>query len=412
MTDTFDIRMNNLAYGGDAIGRLPDGRVVFVPFAIPGELVRVKIVEDKARHARGGLVEVLEASPERVVPRCQHFGTCGGCQYQHMNYPTQLNAKAAILREQIERIGGLKAFPPVEILAASEPWNYRNSMQFHLTPEGKLGFQRANSNQTLAIRECHLPMESINRLWPQLEVEPMPGLERINMRLGVDDELMIILESSDSLLVDFSIEDLAVSVVQLSPAGSTVLAGSDHIEMEVSGKRFRVSAGTFFQVNTRQAQAMVSYLTDHLLVNEKMTVLDAYCGVGLFSAFLAPKVKRLVGIEVSAQACEDFAINLEEFEHVELYEDAVENVLSQVQFDPDVIIMDPPRAGLGAKTVEGVLTQGAANLAYISCDPATLARDGKQLTAGGYLLKSVALVDMFPQTYHIESISLWEKTCV
>ena len=409
MTDTFDLRMNNLAYGGEAIGRLPDGRVVFVPFAIPGELVRVKIIEDKARHARGGLVEVLEASPERVVPRCQHFGTCGGCQYQHIDYPTQLNAKAAILREQLERLGGLKDFPPVEILAASEPWNYRNSMQFHLTQDGKLGFQRANSNQTLAIRECHLPMEAINRLWPQVEVEPMPGLERINMRVGVDDELVIVLESSDSLLVDFSIEDLAVSVVQISPAGSTVLAGSDFLEMEVSGKRFRVSAGSFFQVNTLQAQAMVSYLTDHLLVNEKMTVLDAYCGVGLFSAFLAPKVKRLVGIEVSVQACEDFADNLEEFEHVELYEDVVENVLSQVQFDPDVIIMDPPRAGLGAKTVEGVLTQGAANLAYISCDPATLARDGKQLTAGGYLLKNVALVDMFPQTYHIESISLWEK---
>src|SRR4030066_2560099 len=144
MTASFDIRMNNLAYGGEAIGRLPDGRVVFVPFAIPGELVCVKIVEDKARHARGGLVEVLEASPERAVPRCPHFGTCGGCQYQHINYPTQLNAKAAILREQLERIGGLKDFPPVEILAASEPWNYRNSMQFHLTPQGKLGFQRAS----------------------------------------------------------------------------------------------------------------------------------------------------------------------------------------------------------------------------------------------------------------------------
>ncbi len=412
MTETFDIRINNLAYGGDAIGKLPDGRVVFVPFAIPGELVRVKIVEDKARHARGGLVEVLEASPERAVPRCQHFGTCGGCQYQHMNYLTQLNAKAAILREQLERIGGLKDFPPVEILTPSEPWNYRNSMQYHLTPEGKLGFQRANSNQTFAMCECHLPMNSINQLWPQVEVEPMPGLERINMRLGVDDELMIILESSDSLLVDFSIEDLAVSVVQHSPAGSTVLAGSDHIEMEVSGKRFRVSAGSFFQVNTPQAQAMVSYLIDHLLLNDKMTVLDAYCGVGLFSAFLAPKVKRLVGIEVSAQACEDFVANLEEFDHVELYEDGVENVLSQVQFDPDVIIMDPPRAGLGAKTVEGLLTQGATNLAYISCDPATLARDGKQLTAGGYVMKDVTLIDMFPQTGHIESISLWEKKSI
>ena len=140
-----------------------------------------------------------------------------------------------------------------------------------------------------------------------------------------------------------------------------------------------------------------------------MTVVDAYCGVGLFSAFLAPKVKRLAGIEVSPNACEDFSTNLDEFNQVELYEAPVEDVVLNVDFHADIIIMDPPRAGLGAKTVAGIITQGAAHLAYVSCDPATLARDGKQLAEGGYSLTSIALFDMFPQTYHIESISLWEK---
>ena len=279
------------------------------------------------------LVEVLEASAERVIPRCGHFGSCGGCHYQHMNYPAQLKAKAAILREQLERLGGLRDFPPVEIIAAPEEWNYRNNMQFHLTREGKLGFLRANSNQTFAIRECHLPMESINWLWPLVEVEPMPGLERISMRAGVNEDLMLILDSSDPQPLDFSIEDLPVSVVQMGPAGSTVLAGSDALVMEVLGRRFKVSAGSFFQVNTLQAQAMVNYLTEHLAIDEKSSLVDAYCGVGLFSAFLAPRVQRLVGIELSAGACEDFATNLDEFDHVELYEDAVENVLSQVHFD-------------------------------------------------------------------------------
>jgi 23S rRNA (uracil1939-C5)-methyltransferase len=181
------------------------------------------------------------------------------------------------------------------------------------------------------------------------------------------------------------------------------------MEMEVLGRRYKVSASSFFQVNRLQAQAMVDYLTNHILIDEGMTIVDAYCGVGLFSAFLAPRVKRLVGIEISAVACEDFATNLDEFDNVELYEDAVENVLSQVNFNPHMIIMDPPRAGLGSKTVEGILAQGADRLTYISCDPATLARDGKQLSAGGYSLMSVTLIDMFPQTYHIESISLWEK---
>jgi 23S rRNA (uracil1939-C5)-methyltransferase len=409
MTNTFDIRIDSLAYGGDALGRLPDGRVVFVPFANPGEKVRLSITEDKPRHARGELVEVLEASAERVIPRCQHFTTCGGCHYQQMNYPTQLIVKAAILREQLERLGGLRDFPTVEVIAATEPWYYRNTLQFHITQYGKLGFQKAHSNQTFPIRECHLSEAAINWLWPQVEVEPIPSLERISLRAGADEDMMLILESADPQPVDFSIEDLTISVVQVSPAGSMVLAGSDHIVMEVSGRRFRVSASSFFQVNTLQAQAMIKYLLDNLALKEDVTVLDVYCGVGLFSAFLAPGAKRLVGIEISPEACEDYTTNLDEFDNVELYEDSADNVLSQVNFNPDMIIMDPPRAGLGVKTVDGILAQGAAQLAYISCDPATLARDGKQLAAGGYSLVSMTLLDMFPQTYHIESISMWEK---
>jgi 23S rRNA (uracil1939-C5)-methyltransferase len=409
MTSTIDVRIDNLAYGGDALGRLADGRVVFVPYAIPGELVQLRLVEDKPRHARAELVGVLEASADRVIPRCQHFMTCGGCHYQQMNYPTQLKAKAAILREQLERIGGLKDIPAVEVEAAPEPWYYRNHIQFHLTHEGKLGFQKAHSNQPFAIRECHLPEVAINQLWPQIEIEPMSGLERISLRLGANEDMMLILESSDPQPLDFNIEDLAISVVQLGPSGSVVLAGSDHIMMEVSGRLFNVSAGSFFQINTLQAQAMVMHLAEHLSLSENMTILDVYSGVGLYSAFLAPKVKHLVGIEISPEACEDFTTNLDEFENVDLYEASAEEVLGSIVFNPDAIIMDPPRAGLDGKTIEGILAQGAAQLAYVSCDPATLARDAKQLAAGGYSLMEMTLFDMFPQTYHIESISYWEK---
>jgi len=154
---------------------------------------------------------------------------------------------------------------------------------------------------------------------------------------------------------------------------------------------------------------MVKFLTDSLPVSTQTTVVDAFCGVGLFSAFLAPKVKRLVGIEISPNACDDFSTNLDDFEQVELYEAPVEETLLNVDFSADIIILDPPRAGLGAKTVAGVLAQRSAHLAYVSCDPATLARDGRQLNEGGYSLSRIALFDMFPQTYHIESISLWIK---
>jgi 23S rRNA (uracil1939-C5)-methyltransferase len=409
MASTFDVRIDSLAYGGDAIGRLPDGRVVFVPYTLPGELVRLRVVEDKPHRATAAIVEVLEASPERVTPRCQHFSTCGGCHYQQMNYPAQVKAKADILKVQLERIGGLRGLPDIEMHASPEPWYYRNTIQFHITHKGKLGFQIAHTNQPFAIQECHLPDDAINRLWPQIEVEPIPSLERVSLRKVFNEEMMLILKSSDPQAMEFSIENLPVSAVQIGPYGSIVLAGSDFVVIEVLGRKFKVSASSFFQVNNLQAQAMVRYLTDHLPKSSAKTIVDAYCGVGLFSAFLAPDVRRLAGIEVSPIACEDFSTNLDEFDQVELYEAPVEDVLLNVDFHADMIIMDPPRAGLGAKTVTGIITQGAANLAYISCDPATLARDGKQLTEGGYSLTSIALFDMFPQTYHIESISMWEK---
>ncbi len=409
MVDSIEIKIDRLAYGGDGLGRLADGRLAFVPFTIPGELVRVKIVEDKPKHVRGELVEVVNAAPERIDHRCVHFMTCGGCHYQHMTYSTQLAAKATILEEQLARIGGFHSIPDIEIIGMDSPRNYRNSIQFHLTRDGKLGFQKAHSNQTFAIRECHLPEQAISRLWPQIEVDPAAQVERINVRVGIQEELLLILESGRDEAVDFSVEDLPVSVVQLAGGEERILAGSNYISMEAAGKVFTVSAGSFFQVNTIQAQSIVEYLLEQIKLEKDMTVVDAYCGVGLLSAFIAPKVKRLVGIEVSAKACEDYTTNLDEFENVELYEDAVENVLPRLNFQPDVIVADPPRSGIGSEAINGIIAQGATSLAYISCDPATMARDGKQLAARGYRLAGITLVDMFPQTYHIESISLWEK---
>jgi 23S rRNA (uracil1939-C5)-methyltransferase len=409
MRDIVEITIDSMAYGGEGVGRLEDGRVVFIPFVIPGERVRAKVVEDKARHARAELVDVLEPAPERVQPRCLHFGTCGGCHYQHMSYPAQLGAKAAILRDQLVRLGGLKGLPEITVLPSPEPWYYRNHLQFHQTHAGKLGFQRAHSNQAYEIKECHLPEATINHVWPHIEIEPVAGLDRISLRQGVEDDLMIVLESSSPVGLDFDIEGMAISVVQVDPLGSIVLAGSDYIMMEILGRRFRVSATSFFQVNTLQAASMVKLLLEKLDLDQNMTVLDVYSGVGLFSAFLAPKVKRLVGIESSPKACEDFSYNLDEFDTVDLYETPAEEVLGKLVFNPQVIVMDPPRAGLGQKAIDGVLAQGAGTLAYISCDPATLARDSKQLAAGGYSLKHIVLIDMFPQTFHIESLSLWGK---
>lgn len=413
MSSWLETTVQTLIYGGEGLGRLPDGRAVFVPYTLPGERVRIRLVEEKRRHARAELLEVLTPAAGRIVPRCAHFGKCGGCSYQHMPYAEQLAAKEAILREQLERIGEISDPPVQAIVPAPAEFNYRNHVQFHLTEEGKLGFVNTRGNAVIPIRECHLPQPPLDEIWRQLDFEALPEIERIGLRVGMEEDVQLILESDSPQAPEISVEELPISVAHISPAGTLVLAGSPAVTFEVLGRRFRVSAGAFFQVNTAMAGAMVEHVMDYLAASlpdlDQTTVLDAYCGVGLFSAFLAARVARLIGIEASPSACEDFAANLDEFDNVELYEAAVEEVLPAVQVKPDFVLVDPPRAGLERGALDGLMALGAPTLCYVSCDPATLARDGRRLASGGYRLEVITPFDLFPQTYHIESISFWRR---
>lgn len=403
-----EVVLSGLVYGGSAMGRLPDGRAVFVPYALPGERVRVHLVEEKRGHAMAELIQVIEPSPDRITPRCRHFTTCGGCHYQHMSYARQLSTKDEILRDQLERIGGIQSPPVQPSQPAPQAWFYRNTVQFHLSPSGKLGFLAPDSQHVVPIQECFLPETSLNELWPLLDLEPVPGLNRIGLRLGVEDNAMLILVGSEGQTPEFSV-DLPISAVYLDAQGPIILAGDDSLLMEVHGRLFQVSPGSFFQINTLMAGVMVDYLLTHLPLTPEMTLLEVYCGVGLFSAFLAPRVKRLVGIEQSHSACQDFGVNLDEFEHVDLYEGAAEAIIPILPGHADGVVVDPPRSGLDRKTLEAILAGNPDWVAYISCDPATLARDLRRLTAAGYRLQSVTPFDLFPQTYHIESISILSR---
>lgn len=406
---TYDVTLETLVFGGDALGRLPDGRAVFVPYGLPGEKVRLRIVEEKVHHARAELVEVLQAVSQRIMPRCTHFGECGGCHYQHLGYADQLVAKAAILRDQLRRIGGLEDVLLHAPVASPQEWYYRNTVQFHLAKDGKLGYHRAGTQQVFPLQECFLPEMPLDNLWRQLAFEPIADLQRIHLRVGADEELMLILESNDIQTPEMTLEGLPLSVVHLSPAGSIVMAGSDHIMMEINGKRFHVSASSFFQVNSGAAQLMVDHILKNLQLTGKETLLDIYCGVGLFSAFLAPLVSRLVGIESSPSACDNYMINLDVCDNIELYQDSAENVLPQLDLHPEIALVDPPRAGLAKGALQGLLQLAPKTLVYISCDPSTLARDVRLLTQGGYRLQSITPFDLFPQTCHIESVSFWKK---
>lgn len=403
-----DIPLEKFTYGGETMGRLEDGRAVFVPFGLPGERVRIRLREEKRGFARGELVEVLEASPLRITARCIHFGICGGCHYQHLPYEEQLKAKTEILRDQLMRIGRIEHPPVQEMVASPNPWNYRNHVQFHLTEEGKLGYIQAYSPSVFAIQECHLPEGSINSLWPQLAFEPRTNIERVSLRSGKEEELMLVLESDSPESPELEIE-AKISVAHIFEENSVVIARNDHIVISILNRDFRVSAPSFFQVNTAMAATMVEHLMTHLPITQSTNLLDVYCGVGLFSAFLAPKCQRVIGIETSPTACEDFSFNLDEFEHVELYEGSAEDVIPYLEGKPEIVLVDPPRAGLEKPVVDGILKIHPQVIAYVSCDPSTLARDAARLISGGYRLRDVTPFDLFPQTYHIESISLFER---
>lgn len=402
------VTLTTLTYGGDAMGRLDDHRAVFVPFGLPGERVRVRLTEEKRNFGRGEIVEILDPSPLRVIPRCIHFGVCGGCHYQHLPYEEQLKAKTDILRDQLTRIGKIEHPPVQDMVPSASPWNYRNHVQFHLTDDGKLGYVMAQSPRVFAIQECHLPEGSINAMWPQLEFEPEMNVERVSLRSGVDEELMLVLESDSPEAPELEIE-AGISVAHVFDDNAVVIAGNDHLILRVVDRDFRVAAPSFFQVNTAMAQKMVEHLLAYLPITQSTTLLDVYCGVGLFSAFLAPKCERVIGIESSPSSCDDFAFNLDEFENVELYEGFAEDVIRHLEVKPDIVLVDPPRAGLDKNVVDGILKLNPKVIAYVSCDPSTLARDAARLINGGYKLTQVTPFDLFPQTFHIESISFFEK---
>lgn len=407
----YEITLTTLTYGGDAMGRLPDNRAVFIPFGLPGERVRVRLTEEKRNFARGELVEILEASPKRITPRCVHFGECGGCHYQNLSYEDQLKAKTEILRDQLTRIGKIENPPVQEMVPSPSPWNYRNHVQFHLTDDGKLGYVRASTATVFAIQECHLPEGSINQLWPQLEFEPQTEIERVSLRSGADEELMMVLESESPEPPELEIE-AGISIAHVFEENTVVIAGSDNVIIRVLDRDFRVSAASFFQVNTAMAEKMVQHLLTNLPISSNATLLDVYCGAGLFSAFFASKFERVIGIESSPSSCEDFTFNLDEFESVELYEGLAEEILpglvSRIK-NPTYVIVDPPRSGLDKQVVDELVKLQPQVIAYVSCDPSTLARDAARLISGGYKLKQVTPFDLFPQTFHIESISIFER---
>lgn len=391
-----ELELTGFAAGGVAMGRAPDGRVAFVEYGIPGERVLAEITSEEASYLEARTVEVREASPARAEPRCEYFGRCGGCQLQHVAYGEQLRLKAGVVREQLRRIGrfGEEAIGGAlrDMIGMADPWAYRNHMRFTVRRDGDIGFMEHGTHRFLRIDRCEIALPAANRVLRQAQGRTMQT-KQLTVRAG---------EHTGEVLVQ--------PRLRWRPGRrGNVRSGQPHYHELLRGARYRVSSPAFFQVNSRQAERLIELVVARAREAQPRLVADAYSGVGAFAVALARAVPDVVTIEASAAAGGDAEVNLAACDNVRRVLGTVEEQLPALDPTPDVVVVDPPRAGLAASVVDAVLASGARRLVYVSCDPATLARDLRRLDDGGMALTEVQPIDMFPQTQHIECIATLDR---
>jgi len=434
----------SLAAGGDGVGRLPDGRTVFVPHSAPGDRVEARLTEEHKNYARARVQRVQRPGPGRAQPSCPVAGECGGCAWQHLAYPAQAEAKQGFLREALRRIGGVAEPPLAPLLAAELPLGYRNKAQVPLAlgPDGtlRMGYYREGSHAVVP-----LPSEGCRLLEPAVDAAlrfvrdqlPSLGLRPYDQASG-EGELRHVMVRCDSrgramaVLVTRGPLPAAAAAKASAWAGQAgivsvqnnlqsktgnvilgettlLLAGPEALEERLGGLSYRLSATSFFQVNPSQTLALLGAVMDARPWKAGERVLELFCGVGTLSLPLGRLGLRLHGVESLAAAVEDARANALA-NGLQGLSFAVADAAGALEalpegFRPDVALMDPPRKGLDAQLASRLAQAGPQELVYVSCDPASLARDVKRLAEGGYRLASVRGVDLFPQTAHVESVS-------
>ncbi len=431
------LTIEKLVYGGDGLARMPGddkgpGKAVFVPFVLPGERVEARVVEEKPGFARAVAQEVLAASPERIEAKCPYFGYCGGCHYQHTSYEHQLEIKKQILHETVRRIGRTE-LAAIE-LHASPPWNYRNRtrMQVHGGRNFVLGYYRWGSHDLLPVEQCPISSPLINRaiaaLWQIgraghvsekiFEIEFFSNAEdtQLLVEINVPDNywtdrkkptpvdtvaaLRTSLPAVEGVAVFKAVEGGALMREEV-PKKLRDVFGENVLEYHAANAVYRVSAGSFFQTNRFQTDTLVRLVA---VGRSGAYALDLYAGTGLFSLPLSQAFEQVAAVESAPFSAHDLKQNCPD--NVSVFRATTEKFLTSAEHDAsfDYVIVDPPRAGLGESVARKLAQLASPQLTYVSCDPATLARDLRVLTEGGYRVQQAHLVDLFPQTLHIESV--------
>lgn len=382
-----ELTLTGFGHGGYAIGHLPDGRIALVRFGIPGERVIAEIEEEHTRYVEATVVRVLEASPARVTPPCAYFGRCGGCQLQHIAYGEQLRLKRAVVIEQLERIGHFEDPPVRETQGMTNPWAYRNHMRFTVRRDGSIGFMERGTHRFLRIDRCEIAHPAANEVLRDTQTATMQTTQ-ISIRVG---------ENTGEVLVQ--------PRLQWRPfKHGRTRSGQPAYHEVLLGQRYQISAPAFFQVNTRQAERLVDMVVTRVRAVSPNVVVDAYAGVGTFAAALSRIAPHVITIEYSAAAGDDAAVNLGEYPNVRRVVGTVEEHLPALDPAPDVVVVDPPRIGLEPSVIDAMIASSVRRVVYVSCEPATLARDLRRFVDGGFTLAEVQPLDMFPHTQHIETV--------
>jgi len=434
------LTIEKLIYGGDGLARLPGvpgknspqirspgnkdsgrGKAVFVPFVLAGEKIEASITEEKPGFARAHAEKIIDPSPHRAQPPCPHFGHCGGCHYQHATYDQQLEIKKDILRENLRRIAKLELECEIQ-MHPSPPWNYRNRsrLQVRTHPEFAAGYFRFASHELLPVEECPISSPLINRaiaaLWQAGRAgKAVEGVREVEFFANADDTKLLIEFLCAPEARRAAVRSWAEELSKAMPEIAGIVAfrepqkgvleplltvGAPDLIYQTQTAAYRVSAGAFFQTN----RFLIDELVNLVAANRSGSLaLDLYAGVGLFSTALTSDIRHIISVESSQTAAGDLQYNLPA--SGKAVQATTEQYLSKPAQKPDLIVVDPPRSGLGEPVASALAKAGAPRLTYVSCDPATLARDLVPLQAAGYRVEELHLVDLFPQTYHLESVT-------
>ena len=430
-----EVALTGVAHGGEAVGRIGE-KVAFVAYGLPGERVTATLTETRPRYVRGRAVTVLEAAPQRETPLCPIFGICGGCHWQHAAYAAQLEFKTEILRDQLSRLGRFAGPPVLPAVASPDPWHYRNTVQMipsrvrgaAAPSPRRLCFQRAHSHDPVAVEHCYISDPLINRLiesecweaftqgtWQRLsgiDLRVVPGVAaQITLfggRRPSGEEIDRFLKSARATARELQ------SVLFAARRGDPVrlVWGTSALTYPIAGEQLEVPAGVFVQVNLPAAELLVERVLQTLAPEATDAVLDVYAGAGTFSLPLARRAAAVIAVESDTRATTALSENAARagLTNIQVQPSLAEVALPRLEGEIDLAVVDPPRRGCADSVLDALIRLSPRRIVYVSCEPSTLARDLRRLAGSGYALDHSGVVDLFPQTYHLESVTLLTRT--